>query len=98
MMTTVSGPLPMQLHCLATALITSLHRVGKDLQEGKTVLQVIMEGYLEVNYVDISLMWNTDLVETMKLENLISKTAQGLYSGEARATNHEDFPERDDVQ
>ena len=43
-------------------------------------------------------MWNTDLIETMKLENLIGQAAQGLYSGEARhesrgAHAHEDYPE-----
>ena len=48
-------------------------------------------------------MWDTDLIETMELENLTGQAAQGLYSGEARhesrgAQAHEDFPERDDVQ
>ena len=40
-----------------------------------------------------------NLIETMKLENLICQAAQGLYSGEARhesrrAHAHEEFPER----
>ena len=67
-------------------LLLSAATVGENLHEGKVVLHVIMEGYVEVNCVDtelyhVNLEWNTDLVETMKLENLISRTAQYLYSG-----------------
>ena len=39
--------------------------------------------------------WNTDLIETMKLENYTCQVAQGLYSGEAQHEPrgaHEDFP------
>ena len=41
------------------------------------------------------MVWNTDLIETMDLENLTGQAAQGLYSGEARhesrgAHAHED--------
>ena len=51
----------------------------------------------------VNLVWNTDLIETMELENLDGQASQGLYSGEARhksreAHAHEDFPERGDVQ
>ena len=53
-----------------------------------------MRKYKDVNCADKkNLVWNTDLIETMELENLTGHAAQGLYSGEAR---HE--PERDDVQ
>ena len=50
-----------------------------------------------------NLVWNTDLIETMELENLTGQSEQGLHSGEARhesrgAHAHEDSPERDDVQ
>ena len=81
-----------------------MYRNGKDLHEGKGVLQEIMRKYKDINYVDKKdLVWNTDLIEPMELENLIGQAAQGLYSGEARhesrrAHTHEDFLERDDVQ
>ena len=53
----------------------------KDLHEGKGVLQDIMRKYMDVKCVD--LVWNTDLIETMELENLIGQATQDLYSGEA---------------
>ena len=31
-----------------------------------------------------NLVWNTDLIETVELENLIGQAAQGQNSGEAR--------------
>merc|ERR1712107_181687 len=80
-----------------------VYRNGKDLHDGKAVLQDIMRKYKDVNCVDKqNLVWNTDLIETMELENLIGQAAQGLYSGEARhesrgAHAHEDFPDRNDV-
>merc|ERR1712122_221575 len=80
-----------------------VYRNGKDLHDGKAVLQDIMRKYKDVNCVDKqNLVWNTDLIETMELENLIGQVAQGLYSGEARhesrgAHAHEDFPDRNDV-
>ena len=46
-------------------------RRGKDLHEGKAVLRG-----------QENLMWNTDLIETVELENLIGQTAQCLYSGD----------------
>ena len=36
-----------------------------------------------MNCVD-NLVWNTDLIETIKLENLFGPTTQSLYSGEVR--------------
>merc|ERR1711916_191347 len=59
-----------------------VYRNGKDLHDGKAVLQDIMRKYKDVNCVDKqNLVWNTDLIETMELENLIGQAAQGLYSG-----------------
>ena len=57
----------------------------KDLHHGKAVLQDVAKKATDVNSVDKkNLEWNTDLIETMEFENLISQAAQGLYSGEAR--------------
>merc|ERR1719401_909386 len=51
--------------------------------------------------MDRSMIWNTDLIETLELENLLNQAVQEMYSAENRtesrgAQAHENFPERDD--
>ncbi len=51
---------------------------------------------------DRSLIWNSDLVEALELDNLMSQAVVSLYSAEARkesrgAHARDDFPNRDDV-
>ena len=98
-MTTVSYPLPMLLLTAATALISSMYRVGKDPHEGKIVLQDIMVENLEVSCVgEVNLEWNTDLIETTGLENLISHSACTVARSATNLKELTNFPERDDVQ
>ncbi len=49
------------------------------------------------------MVWNTDLIETLELENLINQAVQEMHSAEAhqesRGTHeHENYPDSDDVQ
>merc|ERR1719476_564715 len=78
-----------------------VYRNADDLATGKDVIVDIMKKYKDVGIKDRSMVWNTDLIETLELENLINQAAQEMYSAEARqesrgAHAHENFPDRDD--
>jgi succinate dehydrogenase / fumarate reductase flavoprotein subunit len=56
----------------------------------------------DVKVVDRSLIWNSDLVETLELDNMIGQAVVTMHCAANRkesrgAHMHEDFPERDDT-
>merc|ERR1712167_4776 len=58
--------------------------------------------YKDVRITDKSLIWNTDLIEALELENILIQGGQCMYAAENRhesrgAQAHEDFPDRNDV-
>ena len=69
-------------------------------------MQDITRKYKVVNYVDEkNLEWNTELIEAMVLEHVMSQAAENLNDGETRpgsreaqAHEHEYPPEREQVQ
>jgi succinate dehydrogenase / fumarate reductase flavoprotein subunit len=80
----------------------AVFRTQKVLEEGCRKIDEIAKRFGSVKVVDRSLIWNSDLVETLELDNLIVNSLATLYSAEARkesrgAHAHEDFPDRDDV-
>ncbi len=79
----------------------AVFRTGETLQEGVELLEKTFASMSDVRVTDRSLIWNTDLIETMELENLmlnamvtICSAANRLESRGAHA--REDYPDRDD--
>jgi len=54
--------------------------MGKDLLEGKGKVLEIIKKYKDVGVKDKTLVWNTDLIETLELENLLTQAAQLIVS------------------
>jgi succinate dehydrogenase / fumarate reductase flavoprotein subunit len=78
-------------------------RTKEVLEEGKRKIDAVYQNMADIGIQDRSLIWNTDLVETLELDNMIGQAVTTLYSAANReesrgAHMHEDFPERDDAK
>jgi succinate dehydrogenase / fumarate reductase, flavoprotein subunit len=81
----------------------AVFRTGESLRQGVGRLEKTFASFADVKVEDRSLVWNTDLIETIELENLLLQATATIHSAENRkesrgAHAREDFPERDDVQ
>jgi succinate dehydrogenase / fumarate reductase flavoprotein subunit len=77
-------------------------RTGDSLAEGVHKLDAVYQSFADVSVADRSLVWNTDLVETLELDNLLGQSLVTMASATNRqesrgAHAREDFRERDDV-
>ncbi len=80
----------------------AVFRTGESLQEGAELLQKTFDSFANVHVSDRSLVWNTDLIETLELENLLLNARTTMESASNRlesrgAHAREDYPERDDT-
>jgi succinate dehydrogenase / fumarate reductase flavoprotein subunit len=79
----------------------AVFRTAETLNEGKRKLAEVFASFSDVNVSDRSLIWNSDLIETLELDNLLLQAVATLHSAENRtesrgAQAREDFPNRDD--
>ena len=79
----------------------AVFRTGESLNDGKRKLAQVFDSFADVQVTDRSLIWNTDLIETLELDNLLAQAVATMHSAEIReesrgAQAREDFPGRDD--
>jgi succinate dehydrogenase / fumarate reductase flavoprotein subunit len=79
----------------------AVFRTRESLQEGVDKLEDVFASFADVGVTDRDLIWNTDLVETLELENLLLQAMGAIKSAinrtESRGAHaREDHPERDD--
>ncbi|HWJ06087.1 MAG TPA: succinate dehydrogenase flavoprotein subunit [Steroidobacteraceae bacterium] len=80
----------------------AVFRTGESLGEGVRNLDTVYQSFSDVGVADRSLIWNTDLVETLELDNLLGQALVTMASAANRqesrgAHAREDFKDRDDV-
>jgi succinate dehydrogenase / fumarate reductase flavoprotein subunit len=80
----------------------AVFRTTKSLTEGIEKMKKVWSGMTDMSVTDRSLVWNSDLMEALELNNLMSNAMTTMVGAEARTESrgahaHDDYPDRDDL-